>query len=678
MNEPHSITESPTRTSDPTDAQLLQRFTVQQDQTAFETLLLRHGPMVFGICRRILRRHHEAEDAFQATFLSLALNAARVACPELLANWLHSVARHAALKVKKSASKRQRIDRPWGEQMDAIATSNSDQEELWSDLAPVLDREIERLSDDLRITLILCDIEGKTRKEAAEQLGWPDATVSTRLMKARSLLAQRLKRHGVALSAVTLSLLLSQNAASAALPASLVTSALQTASALSVGQAVPVGIASSKLAVLTQGTMKSMLLVNLKFAAAALCVLALALGLQPQQDEPQAPAAAMLPDECRSALMKSASLLRECKVEYETAYEFPEQSGPATETGFSVFSQGRYHHRHEIRTPDRQVPRFIEYAFDGQVFFTGSGTAPRSSMMMKFLGTNLLDDQPATLQTNDPYFGTVGFDLPFTIADWRNYHDYRGLSSFVLKAIKAGQLLSVTQSESDLILELKTPEPAVLIAQRVNLDEVAKRSFIGEPNGGQAIAERYLSLRSREPFRHTTVVLDCQKGYALKSREDRTLDGELIFQTDCVDFQLVHPDGLWLPQTVIRRQFVKTPPYLLGFSSSPTETATYELRQVSFDVPTNETYSIDYGPGSHVADRSLAESTREPFGELSYQVPNPNEKLSDQVPTRSEKLPEAAFAKPPTKSSSWSMLIIANAALLVVVATVSLVRRRAK
>src|SRR4051812_30884523 len=104
MNKPLATTESHVLASDQlgaTDAQLITQFVRRQDQAAFATLLHRHGPMVFGICRRILRRHHEAEDAFQATFLSLALHAARIARPEKLANWLHSVARRAALRVTK-------------------------------------------------------------------------------------------------------------------------------------------------------------------------------------------------------------------------------------------------------------------------------------------------------------------------------------------------------------------------------------------------------------------------------------------------------------------------------------------------------------------------------------------------------------------------------------------------
>jgi len=108
MNEPASTIEGLPPVSDdgPTDAQLLARFIDQRDQAAFETLLRAHGPMVFGVCHRILKRFQDAEDAFQATFLSLARDAPRIGRPELVANWLYTVARRAAIRLKKIASKR--------------------------------------------------------------------------------------------------------------------------------------------------------------------------------------------------------------------------------------------------------------------------------------------------------------------------------------------------------------------------------------------------------------------------------------------------------------------------------------------------------------------------------------------------------------------------------------------
>ena len=237
MDQTQSFANFPPQMSDaPSDALLLSKFLEQKDQPAFEALLVRHGPLVLGICRRILKRHHEAEDAFQATFLSLARDASRIKRPEMLANWLYSVARHAALKIKKVAEKRNRIEQQQDRSMDSIPESVVESELLWADVSPVLDKELAGLSDELRIAVILCDFQGKTRKEVAQQLGWPEATVSSRLMKAHSLLAQRMKRYGVVLSVATLSFLIAQNAASAAVPVSLVASTLTAATAVGAAQ----------------------------------------------------------------------------------------------------------------------------------------------------------------------------------------------------------------------------------------------------------------------------------------------------------------------------------------------------------------------------------------------------------------------------------------------------------
>jgi RNA polymerase sigma factor (sigma-70 family) len=268
MHEPNSGFEakavSPEET-DPTDAQLLAQFVSRRDQAAFEKLLRRHGPMVFGTCCRILRRHHEAEDAFQTTFLSLAQNAARIGRPEMLANWLFRVARHAAIKVKQAAAKRRQKE----QQMAPIAQSNPAQAELWAELAPVLDDELARLSDKLRITVVLCDIEGKTRRQAARQLGCPEATVSSRLMKARALLARRLARQGIVLSTATIGGLLTQNAATAAVPGMLLSSTLTAASAVGAGHTTATGIALAKPLVALKGALGS---VPLGKAALAIAV----------------------------------------------------------------------------------------------------------------------------------------------------------------------------------------------------------------------------------------------------------------------------------------------------------------------------------------------------------------------------------------------------------------------
>src|SRR5260370_39202143 len=175
-----------------TDEQLVTGFVAQRDDATFEAIVRRHGPMVLAVCRRVLRNHHDAEDAFQVTFLVLVRKAAAIASRELLANWLYGVAYHTALKSKAMISKRRAREK----QVTAMPESEETQRDLWDDLQPLLDQELSRLPDKYRVPIVLCDLQGKTRKEAARQLGYPEGTVAGRLARARRMLAKRLTQRG--------------------------------------------------------------------------------------------------------------------------------------------------------------------------------------------------------------------------------------------------------------------------------------------------------------------------------------------------------------------------------------------------------------------------------------------------------------------------------------------------
>src|SRR6266567_8849302 len=179
-----------------TDGQLLEDYVGRRDDAALAALVWRHGPMVWGVCRRVLRNHHDAEDAFQATFLVLVRKAASIASRELVANWLYGVAHQTALKARATVAKRRTRERQVTD-MPEPAVSQQDQ---WRDLQPVLDEELSRLPDKYRGVIVLCDLEGKTRKEVAGQLGCPEGTVASRLARARIMLAKRFTQRGVALS----------------------------------------------------------------------------------------------------------------------------------------------------------------------------------------------------------------------------------------------------------------------------------------------------------------------------------------------------------------------------------------------------------------------------------------------------------------------------------------------
>jgi RNA polymerase sigma factor (sigma-70 family) len=190
------------------DENLLEQFLHGEEfdsQAAFRALVERHGPMVLGICRHVLNQHHDAEDAFQATFLVLARKGSSIRNPRVLAGWLHEVAHRIAVKARASAVRRRTLERQ-GMAMSptAIGPDNQDQTAAWNELRPVLHDEVERLPARYRIPVILSYLEGKTNEEVAALLQWPVGTVKGRLSRARDLLRSRLMRRGLTLSAAFL------------------------------------------------------------------------------------------------------------------------------------------------------------------------------------------------------------------------------------------------------------------------------------------------------------------------------------------------------------------------------------------------------------------------------------------------------------------------------------------
>jgi RNA polymerase sigma factor (sigma-70 family) len=171
-----------------TDAELLSAFVDGQSGPAFEAILRRHGPTVLAVCRRILRTGPDAEDAFQATFLVLARKAAVVRPRSALAGWLYGVAVRSALKVRSAEARRRAREKEV-----ATMPRPADDAAPCPDTLAALNRELGRLPNELRATVVLCDLEGKTRAAAARQLGWPEGTVASRLARARHVLARRLK-----------------------------------------------------------------------------------------------------------------------------------------------------------------------------------------------------------------------------------------------------------------------------------------------------------------------------------------------------------------------------------------------------------------------------------------------------------------------------------------------------
>jgi RNA polymerase sigma factor (sigma-70 family) len=235
---------------DPTDGDLLHRFRARHEEAAFAVLVQRHGPLVLGVCRRILRDPDLADDAFQATFLVLVRRAGSIRRPESLANWLYGVARLVALKARAEAARRRSRER---EAVGMPAPQPRD-ETSWNELRAVLDEELARLPEKYRAPLVLCYLEGKTHDQAARELGCPRTSLTSRLGRARALLHRRLSRRGIALAFGVLPAALAAEAP-AQVPAALLLATTRAAVGLAGGAGAA---AASHALALAEGASKAM------------------------------------------------------------------------------------------------------------------------------------------------------------------------------------------------------------------------------------------------------------------------------------------------------------------------------------------------------------------------------------------------------------------------------------
>lgn len=272
-----------------TDGQLLERFAThggEAAELAFAAIVERHGPMVFRVCRGILRDDHEAMDAFQATFLILLRKGRTLWVRDSLGPWLHRVACRAAGRARVNASRR-RVH----EHGAAERGNRPEQSAIPGDLAEALHEEVDRLPNHYRVPVVLCDMEGRTYEEAARHLGCPVGTVRSRLARGRERLRGRLIRRGLAPSAGALGLALSARAATPAMPAHLLGATIQLAKRILVGSTTTAGEVSASVLKLAEGVRGMMLVHQLKCALvgllAAVGLAAIGAGVLAQQT-PQA------------------------------------------------------------------------------------------------------------------------------------------------------------------------------------------------------------------------------------------------------------------------------------------------------------------------------------------------------------------------------------------------------
>jgi RNA polymerase sigma factor (sigma-70 family) len=266
----HTLAEARAR-RDLSDQELVGRFAAMREEAAFTLLVQRHGPMVLALCRRILGNVHDAEDAFQATFLVLARRAGSIRERGSLASWLYGVAQRVAVRAKAQAACRRGHERRAAAMAHPEAVPAVD----WEELRLVLDEEVGDLPEKYRAPLVLCHLEGKTQAQAALELGLARSTLGERLERAREALRGRLARRGIGLTGGTLAAVLTQKVGAAAVPALLALATVRAALA-PLGRAAA-GAASVHVLHLAEGVLKTMAIHKVKVLGAVL-VLVAALG----------------------------------------------------------------------------------------------------------------------------------------------------------------------------------------------------------------------------------------------------------------------------------------------------------------------------------------------------------------------------------------------------------------
>ena len=249
---------------------LLERFTHSGDEAAFETLLRRHGPMVWGTCSRIARQPADAEDAFQATFLVLCRKAKTFRSRDSLPGWLYVVASRIAAK----ASNRRRF-RPLDQDNLPAPDGDPASRLLKNDERRLLDEALQQLPEKYRVPLVLCYFEGKTLRRAATELRWAEGTFATRLARGKELLRAQLLRRKVTISTASLTSLLAQEGSARTAPWAILQETLKAKSLFLLGETAAAGGSVFKAGVLAEGALNAMLFAKVKVLTVSVLLLGL-------------------------------------------------------------------------------------------------------------------------------------------------------------------------------------------------------------------------------------------------------------------------------------------------------------------------------------------------------------------------------------------------------------------
>lgn len=329
---------------DLTDGQLLESFLRTREEAAFAVLVTRHGPLVLGVCCRVLGNVQDAEDVFQAAFLALARKGSSIGRSESIGNWLYRVALRAALRVRRQRVLRGTREKQVQDMPHPAMNPPPDRDE---ELLALLDEELSRLPDKYRIPVLLCELEGRSRSDVARELKLPEGTLSSRLATARKMLAKRLERRGFAVSGTALASIFSQSSVSAAMVSSTVKAAT--------------GVASIKVAALTEGIVKAMYLTKLKTGSALLAVMLASVGtgavaLYGIAEEKPVPA--------KEAPVRKTADQQQKEIEAATSKKLEEVQALAEEEKILQFLHGEWEEKSVISNGKDLTNRTRRFSFD--------------------------------------------------------------------------------------------------------------------------------------------------------------------------------------------------------------------------------------------------------------------------------------------------------------------------
>jgi hypothetical protein len=340
-----------------------------------------------------------------------------------------------------------------------------------------------------------------------------------------------------------------------------------------------------------------------------------------------------LPQACKEALISNVQALGTVGIKFSVQRDYSTPGLPrAKRDDIYIYLDGGKFFQRRARTMPSPAGKndqvtTEEMSFDGKIFYLGSSSKGNATLLTKMLGENPDDPQTVNTYIKCQYLDAIGYVFSQTV---RQLKASTPASSAVMQLASEGKITSVSTEGTLLRLTLQIPEPYVVAAKALDLDELAKQrqqQLSSKPAEIEQYIAAYRRVRSLDWIRNVELWLDMDKGYALTRRKDTNPDGRLIQTIECEDFKHTEHGNLWLPQHCTVKTYVKLPELLNVFTDKPNETDRIKLQEITFQPQKDISFKLVYGTGTLVTDRSTKEAKASKFGGLSHMVPADNESI---------------------------------------------------